>query len=293
MGTWAARAQAAALHATLPRMDDNRPGAQGPQADPAAPDPAPDLALEAFTALCQRLAGFDDRLHPEWVDGYLTATAASWRTITLDELLEPMTGDAYSRTFADPADDAQARAVLEARMAALRQALDPESLLDDLDALRLQPWMAVWDDAARCELVEVGHVTEQEAATFHTGQEWAAGFLQATVDFAADWPDPPEARSGDPEGGLYADLLGTVAALAWDPASEEFRAFAQAGWKNADPTRDEVIDEACFAVQELRLWWIDHPPKRPPRRVEAAPGRNDPCWCGSGRKFKKCHGVAA
>jgi hypothetical protein len=20
------------------------------------------------------------------------------------------------------------------------------------------------------------------------------------------------------------------------------------------------------------------------------PGRNDPCWCGSGKKFKKCHG---
>jgi preprotein translocase subunit SecA len=20
-------------------------------------------------------------------------------------------------------------------------------------------------------------------------------------------------------------------------------------------------------------------------------GRNDPCWCGSGKKFKKCHGV--
>jgi preprotein translocase subunit SecA len=20
-------------------------------------------------------------------------------------------------------------------------------------------------------------------------------------------------------------------------------------------------------------------------------GRNDPCWCGSGRKFKKCHGA--
>jgi uncharacterized protein YecA (UPF0149 family) len=23
--------------------------------------------------------------------------------------------------------------------------------------------------------------------------------------------------------------------------------------------------------------------------VVAQPGRNDPCWCGSGRKFKKCH----
>ncbi len=22
------------------------------------------------------------------------------------------------------------------------------------------------------------------------------------------------------------------------------------------------------------------------------PGRNDPCWCGSGRKYKKCHGPA-
>jgi preprotein translocase subunit SecA len=22
-------------------------------------------------------------------------------------------------------------------------------------------------------------------------------------------------------------------------------------------------------------------------------GRNDPCWCGSGKKFKKCHGAAA
>ncbi|WP_295250562.1 SEC-C metal-binding domain-containing protein, partial [Ruminococcus sp.] len=19
------------------------------------------------------------------------------------------------------------------------------------------------------------------------------------------------------------------------------------------------------------------------------PGRNDPCWCGSGKKYKKCH----
>ena len=22
-------------------------------------------------------------------------------------------------------------------------------------------------------------------------------------------------------------------------------------------------------------------------------GRNDPCWCGSGKKFKKCHGANA
>ncbi len=28
-----------------------------------------------------------------------------------------------------------------------------------------------------------------------------------------------------------------------------------------------------------------------PIRVEHQVGRNDPCWCGSGKKFKKCHGI--
>jgi preprotein translocase subunit SecA len=29
------------------------------------------------------------------------------------------------------------------------------------------------------------------------------------------------------------------------------------------------------------------------RRVEESEqiGRNDPCWCGSGKKYKKCHGA--
>jgi preprotein translocase subunit SecA len=30
-----------------------------------------------------------------------------------------------------------------------------------------------------------------------------------------------------------------------------------------------------------------------PVKVEKTPGRNDPCWCGSGKKYKKCHGAAA
>ena len=29
------------------------------------------------------------------------------------------------------------------------------------------------------------------------------------------------------------------------------------------------------------------------RRVDQSEqlGRNDPCWCGSGKKYKKCHGA--
>ena len=35
------------------------------------------------------------------------------------------------------------------------------------------------------------------------------------------------------------------------------------------------------------------PPVVEQRRVdpEHQLGRNDPCWCGSGKKFKKCHGA--
>jgi uncharacterized protein YecA (UPF0149 family) len=31
---------------------------------------------------------------------------------------------------------------------------------------------------------------------------------------------------------------------------------------------------------------------RPTRRAEPKVGRNDPCPCGSGKKYKKCHGNA-
>lgn len=31
----------------------------------------------------------------------------------------------------------------------------------------------------------------------------------------------------------------------------------------------------------------------PYRREAPKLGRNDPCFCGSGRKYKKCHGSAA
>jgi SEC-C motif-containing protein len=32
-------------------------------------------------------------------------------------------------------------------------------------------------------------------------------------------------------------------------------------------------------------------PRPRPARKEATPGRNDPCPCGSGKKYKKCHGA--
>ena len=248
----------------------------------------PDPVVEAFDHICRRLNGFEDTLSTEDIDGYLTAVAASWRAMALDEVLPLLCGDAFGRAFADPADEAAARAALQARLDQLRGALDPEALLDDPDHVRLAPLMQVWDDEARQELVAQGICTPEEAATLVTGMSWAEGFFRALEDFSSDWPDPQAQDDGAP---VYGELLETVAALAMEASSQEFRTFAAKGWKDADPTRDELIDEACFAVQDLRVWWIDHPPKRAPLRVQDKPGRNDPCFCGSGLKYKKCHGA--
>ncbi|MEO6302943.1 MAG: SEC-C metal-binding domain-containing protein, partial [Bacteroidia bacterium] len=46
-------------------------------------------------------------------------------------------------------------------------------------------------------------------------------------------------------------------------------------------SRDENIVEEQNAQQK---------PKIQPIRVEAKIGRNDPCPCGSGKKYKSCHG---
>lgn len=37
---------------------------------------------------------------------------------------------------------------------------------------------------------------------------------------------------------------------------------------------------------ERALGWLKGKEKQAPA---ARPGRNEPCWCGSGKKYKKCH----
>jgi len=47
---------------------------------------------------------------------------------------------------------------------------------------------------------------------------------------------------------------------------------------------------AHWAVYDLRELWRNFGPRVQTVYREAIPGRNDPCFCGSGRKYKKCCG---
>ncbi len=250
------------------------------------PRDSTDEEIEAFQAAVMRLAGFDERVSAEWADGYLTALAAGPRALGADEWLPAMCGDAFARCFADPPDAAAAQQALAARWTVLLDQLDAEELLDSPDALRLQPLISVWDDEARQRAVADGDVKAEDASLLTTGAEWVRGFFDAVADFAADWQ---HAADGE-EAELHETLLEHIAAVAWPDGSPEMASHAAAHYPKEMPTRDDLIDEACFAVQDLRVWWLDHAPRPATRRVEPTPGRNDPCPCGSGKKFKKCHG---
>jgi uncharacterized protein YecA (UPF0149 family) len=42
-------------------------------------------------------------------------------------------------------------------------------------------------------------------------------------------------------------------------------------------------------LRDLALSELQMELPTPPLRAKAVPGRNEPCWCGSGTKYKKCH----
>jgi SEC-C motif-containing protein len=54
-------------------------------------------------------------------------------------------------------------------------------------------------------------------------------------------------------------------------------------------------ERASFKKHDGRWYFVDGVEvKGPPiKRTEPRVGRNDPCPCGSGKKYKKCHGLAA
>jgi uncharacterized protein len=76
----------------------------------------------------------------------------------------------------------------------------------------------------------------------------------------------------------------------------------------ADDVRDDLIGLLPTVVIDLRQYWLEKVPpgtlhqdgiggpipmRSAPAKRKPAPGRNDPCPCGSGKKHKKCCGLPA
>jgi uncharacterized protein len=244
--------------------------------------------IDRLEELCERLAGFDDEMSLEWLDGTLAAVLVGPRTVTPNEWVERMIGDSFGRAFADPQDVAQAMAVLMRRWDVVAAQLEPQALSDEPDQLRLTPLIMNLTPEMIAE-IQAAQPPDAPALEFpRPGEVWATGFLDAVDAFEDDWRNP---EPGTETGDWFEFSLQCVEILTAD--EDTVQLFLEAEHDGVAVDRDALVDGACFAVQDLRLFWLEQAVKTPPRRVEPGPGRNDPCPCGSGKKFKRCHGDPA
>jgi preprotein translocase subunit SecA len=79
-------------------------------------------------------------------------------------------------------------------------------------------------------------------------------------------------------------------ALSYNNPSEESASVFAPG-RGAAPAPAPPAEFGGSAPKPARVGGDDAPIKTV-KREEPKIGRNDPCWCGSGKKYKKCHGAA-
>jgi len=60
--------------------------------------------------------------------------------------------------------------------------------------------------------------------------------------------------------------------------------------ETSDPELARLLNWWCNTGYKKHKTRIDDTPELIPSRASVIPGRNDPCMCGSGKKYKKCCG---
>jgi uncharacterized protein len=115
------------------------------------------------------------------------------------------------------------------------------------------------------------------------GEAWASGFGFAVRLFRPDWDRAIKASED------VQVLMMPISALMIDPAK---RAEVGVAAEDLRAAHEELPD----SVGGLYAYWREAEEEAAARRSSpggARPGRNDPCPCGSGKKYKRCCGAAA
>ena len=119
-------------------------------------------------------------------------------------------------------------------------------------------------------------------------QVWALGFMFAVENWPEEWAAPR-----DKEAAQWLDgALDAIVALTEDDTGKPIISmFAEDAPPSISQARIDAFGEAIWAVYDLRQLWRSLGPRVDTIRKADEPGRNDPCPCGSGKKYKKCHGA--
>ena len=108
---------------------------------------------------------------------------------------------------------------------------------------------------------------------------WCSGYLTG-VDLAeTDWYE-----AGDPDE--VGELLFPLLVLADALPEEEKRGMKPAEWRKLVRSCEDALPDT---LGQIHTYWVTlASPPVTVRRDAPKTGRNDPCPCGSGKKFKQC-----
>jgi uncharacterized protein len=132
-----------------------------------------------------------------------------------------------------------------------------------------------------------------ESREYRDAEAWAAGFMQGVALSEKYW----QPLFDDPHG---RDWMRPLRLLGADERAPD-EASSDEATLMLDPSGREILaDRIPASIAAIYRYWLPYRQAVHERRVattaqrsEPKIGRNDPCPCGSGKKFKKCCGGAA
>jgi uncharacterized protein len=271
---------------------------------------AHDLSDAEFDELDDLLAATPEPLEPldaSMLDGYLAGVLVQPRLIPIEEWLPPVF-DYDGRPLPDDVDPAwlaRVRALVERRFASLNQSMLEQGwfypVVLDLDAEGEDGESAEGGEKAAeaAAKAEDAVAAGEDAAAEGTDPEalqlpddpitrallpWVGGFEYAAVTF----PDLHE-QADDNVNTLLARLYRHLPA----ETPEEKEIVETMNREHPLKNIDEAIEDLILTVVDLQAateeqrYHVEQVRRDAPKL-----GRNDPCHCGSGKKFKNCHGAA-
>lgn len=266
-----------------------------PSADAASGAPVDALTPDEFDAIDTILDDLRSRHDeiPQWefCEGFMAALVCCRRPIAAAEyfpvLLDmEMPADGEAGSFSSVEQARQFQALWTRRWNDVVRGLNTGVQSLDEDSAYHPEVMDVRGAVAVLPEEERAAMADQALPSF--AQVWALGFMFAVESWPEEWAAP---RDKEAEKWLDASLQSIVALTEDDTDEPTLSVFDDDGPPSVSQQRINAFADGVWATYDLRELWRNFGPRVETVRKEAEPGRNDPCHCGSGKKYKKCHGA--
>jgi uncharacterized protein len=223
-------------------------------------------------------------LDPVMLDGYLCGVLVQPRLMPREEWLPPVF-DYEGGQLPDDVDAAwleRVTALITRRHAALGRTLAENGWFDPL-VLDAEAQDAEGEPPTPEQAAEEAAVLAGMNPLSRSLMPWVAGFQHATLCFP-ELADLPDAGVMNALARLFRHL----------PAETDEERELLATMDKEFPLKDidDAVEDMVAAVAEISdLTRVQRYKVEAVKRDAPKVGRNDPCPCGSGRKFKVCHGA--